>query len=54
LNHAEIYIYGGLAFVPDVIIAERAANGDTIPLTSVLRRGDGRTVHLYRAPAGAL
>jgi hypothetical protein len=34
--------------VPDVVIVEGLANGDTVPETYKLIRDDGRIVHVFR------
>lgn len=40
-----------LVYVPDVIIAEGAANGHTVPDDSaVLQRDDGRAVYVFAVP----
>jgi hypothetical protein len=48
LTLGQIVFWCGFALVPDVVIAERAANGDVISSTWRLSRHDGRSVHVYR------
>lgn len=53
LTTNRIVTVGGYALVPDVIMAEAAANGhDDPPPTLRLVRADGRVAHLYALPAG--
>lgn len=44
----------GYALAPDTLLEEAAANGLPVPTTWMLRRADGRTVSVYRAPAGVV
>ena len=37
-----------LAVVPDVVMLQAAANGQSTPVTTTVERSDGRTAYLYQ------
>ena len=47
-------VAGHVVLMPDVVIAELVANGDDVPSTWEVERADGRSVYVFRLPAGVV
>lgn len=54
LASGQVVAVGHVVLMPDVAIAELVANGDDVPPTWEVERADGRSVYVFRMPAGVV